>query len=169
MFVTKFNPSGSALFYSTYLGGNGDDVGRAIAVDGSGNAYVTGDTASSDFPTVNPFQSTNAGGSTDAFVFKIGQVITPPPCTYAISPTSASFPASGGTGSVLISTRCSWNAKSDVSWITITSGTSGGGSGTVEYSVAANPDTGSRIGTLTITGGQILTVTSRERLRFLRP
>ena len=111
-----------------------------------------------DFPTANPFQSTNAGGL-DAFIAKIGQVITPPPCTYAISPTSASFPASGGTGSVLVSTRCGWTAKSDVSWITITSGTSGGGTGRVEYSVAANPDTGSRLGTLTITGAQILRVT----------
>ena len=147
-FVAKLNSAGGALVYSTYLGGSG--------VDSSGNAYVTGFTP--DFPTANPFQSTNAGGL-DAFIAKIGQVITPPVCTYAISPTSESFPASGGTGSVLISTRCGWNAKSDASWITITSGSSGGGSGRVEYSVEANPDTGSRMGTLTITGGQILTVT----------
>ena len=127
-------------------------------MDNAGNAYVTGDADSTDFPTVNPFMD-YIGGDTDGFVSKIGVPITPPTCTYAISPTTASFPASGGTGSVLVSTRCGWTAKSDVSWITITSGENGGGSGTVEYAVEANPDTGSRIGTLTVTGGQILTVT----------
>ena len=157
-FVTKLNAAGSALVYSTYLGGSGAEVVVIVGIDASGNAYVMGQTDSTDFPTVNPFQAANAGGE-DAFVFKIGPTITVPPCTYAISPTTASFPASGGTGSVLVSTRCGWNAKSDVSWITITSGSSGGGTGRVEYSVEANPDPGSRIGTLTITGGQILTVT----------
>ncbi len=69
-FVTKLNPSGSALVYSTYLGGRGDDLGAAVAVDSSGNAYLTGATDSLDFPTQNAFQSTNAGG-TDAFVSKL--------------------------------------------------------------------------------------------------
>ena len=69
-FVTKFNPSGSALVYSTYLGGSdGEDV-YAIAVDSSGNAYVAGDTWSTNFPTQNPYQGTNAGGYSDAFVTK---------------------------------------------------------------------------------------------------
>jgi hypothetical protein len=72
-FVTEINPAGSALVYSTYLGGSGLDVGTGIAVDTAGNAYVTGNTASTDFPTKNPFQSTNHGGnpSYDAFVTKI--------------------------------------------------------------------------------------------------
>ena len=63
-FVTKLNPSGSALVYSTFLGGANDDVGLAIAVDGSGNAYVGGATLSTNFPTVTPFQATfhGAGG-----------------------------------------------------------------------------------------------------------
>jgi hypothetical protein len=65
-FVTKLNPSGTALVYSSYLGGSGDptssvgDVGNSIAVDSSGNAYVTGYTASADFPvTSSAFQSVN--------------------------------------------------------------------------------------------------------------
>jgi hypothetical protein len=49
-FVTKFSPDGSSLVYSTYLGGNGYDYGFAIAVDGNGNAYITGSTTSPDFP-----------------------------------------------------------------------------------------------------------------------
>ncbi len=69
-FVTKFNSSGSSLIYSTYLGGNGSDNGSGIAVDVSGNAYVTGQTSSTDFPTANPIQATS-GGSGDAFVTKL--------------------------------------------------------------------------------------------------
>ena len=69
-FVTKLNASGSALVYSTYLGGSGNDGANAIAVDSSGNAYVTGSTSSTDFPTMNPLQPAN-GGNGDAFVTKL--------------------------------------------------------------------------------------------------
>jgi len=72
-FVAKIDTtkSGSAgLVYSTYLGGHGDDNSSGIAADGSGNAYVVGNTFSSDFPTLNAFQSTYHGKG-DAFVAKI--------------------------------------------------------------------------------------------------
>jgi hypothetical protein len=71
VFVTKMNAAGSALVYSTYLGGSGTDYGYGIAVDGSGSAYITGATGSTNFPTTSPLQSSNAGGSSDAFVTKI--------------------------------------------------------------------------------------------------
>ena len=70
VFVTKINVTGSALVYSTYLGGSGSDIGRSIAVDGSGNAYVTGEANSTNFPTANPLQASTGGGS-NAFVTKI--------------------------------------------------------------------------------------------------
>jgi hypothetical protein len=70
VFVAKLNPSGSALVYSTYLGGSGDEIGYGIAVDSTGNAYVTGYTGSADFPTANPLQAAN-GGLEDAFVTKL--------------------------------------------------------------------------------------------------
>ena len=70
-FVTKINSAGNALVYSTYLGGNSIDNGSDISVDSSGNAYVTGETSSSDFPTTNPIQGTFGGGTTDTFVTKI--------------------------------------------------------------------------------------------------
>jgi hypothetical protein len=70
-FVTKLSGSGSSLIYSTYLGGADGDVAYAIAVDGGGNAYVTGYTFSSNFPTLNPYQGTFQGGYGDAFVTKL--------------------------------------------------------------------------------------------------
>jgi hypothetical protein len=68
-FVLKLNAAGNALVYSTYLGGSGMDSGNGIAVDAAGNAYVTGDTASSNFP-VNRLQQTLRGG-TDGFISKV--------------------------------------------------------------------------------------------------
>ncbi len=71
VFVTKLNPAGSALLYSTYLGGTNYDNGYDIAVDGSGSAYVTGVTFSNNFPTANAFQATRQGIDTNAFVTKL--------------------------------------------------------------------------------------------------
>ncbi|MDQ6706675.1 MAG: SBBP repeat-containing protein [Acidobacteriota bacterium] len=70
-FVAKLNPAGTALSYSTYLGGSRDDHGAGIAVDASGNAYVTGGTLSKNFPVANALQPTS-GGNQDAFVTKLG-------------------------------------------------------------------------------------------------
>lgn len=73
-FVTKLNATGSALIYSTFLGGTGGDVANGIAVDSAGNAYVTGYTHSSDFPvTAGAFQTTFDSLSTgsNAFVSKL--------------------------------------------------------------------------------------------------
>ena len=70
VFVAKLNAAGSALVYSTYLGGNSTDIGNDIAIDGSGNAYLTGNTNSTNFPTASPFQAAKGGG-TDAFVTKL--------------------------------------------------------------------------------------------------
>ena len=69
-FVAKLNPAGSALVYSTYLGGTGNDLGSGIAVDNSGNVYVAGATSSTDFPTANALQP-SSNGDFDAFVTKI--------------------------------------------------------------------------------------------------
>jgi hypothetical protein len=74
--VTKLNATGTALVYSTYIGGSSDDVGRGIAVDGNGNAYVTGYTESTDYDvTPGAFQTTK-GGRSDVFVTKVCHPIT---------------------------------------------------------------------------------------------
>jgi beta-propeller repeat-containing protein len=72
VFVTKLNETGSALIYSTYLGGLGFDSAQGIDVDVDGNAYVTGNTTSIDFPTTaGVFQPIFGGGGQDAFVTKL--------------------------------------------------------------------------------------------------
>jgi len=74
-FVAKVSADGSALLYSTYLGGSGNDAVGGIAADGAGNAYVSGYTMSTDFPTKNALQSAinpnNGPRDPDAFVAKI--------------------------------------------------------------------------------------------------
>ena len=69
-YVTKVNADGTAVLYSTYLGGTVDEWLPSVALDAGGNAYVAGSTQSPDFPTVNPIQPTNHG-SYDAFLTKI--------------------------------------------------------------------------------------------------
>ena len=101
-FVTKLNPAGSGLVYSTYLGGSGNDGGNAIAVDTSGDAYITGTTTSTNFPvTSGAFQETadpTAASHTIGFVTKLnaaGNALVY--STYLGSPTgvgnSADIPA----------------------------------------------------------------------------
>jgi len=106
-FATKFNSSGNALYYSTYLGGSGTEYGFGIAVDPNGNAYLTGCTFSSDFPVVNAYQS-SANIGFDAFASKLSfscyqtsptpmptTTPTPPPTpsvTPTATPTSAPVP-----------------------------------------------------------------------------
>lgn len=72
-FLTEMKPDGSALILSTYIGGSGQDFGTAVALDTAGNAYVTGSTLSTNFPTRNPLQLGNAGLS-DAFVTEVSPV-----------------------------------------------------------------------------------------------
>ena len=70
-FVTKISSDGKSLLYSTYLGGSGTDAGAAIAVDASGEAFVTGNTSSTDFPTTAGSRQTANAGGVDAFVTRL--------------------------------------------------------------------------------------------------
>jgi len=70
--ISKLAGKGNALEYSTYLGGSGDEYpGSSIAIDGGGNAYVTGQTSSTNFPLAGAFQGTYGGGGSDAFVTQL--------------------------------------------------------------------------------------------------
>jgi Beta-propeller repeat len=75
-FATKLTATGLTAVYSTFLGGSGEDRGLAVAVDLSGNAFVAGSTASTNFPHSGGFQKANAGGT-------CGSIVTPAPCTDA--------------------------------------------------------------------------------------
>ncbi len=86
-FVAKLNPAGSVLGFSSYLGGSNAEDGRGIAVDRTGNVFVTGQTCSTDFPTASPLQP-SPHGNCDAFVAKIA--VGP---SIALTPTSLTFPA----------------------------------------------------------------------------
>ncbi|MBI1760580.1 MAG: BACON domain-containing protein [Acidobacteria bacterium] len=77
-----------------------------------------------------------------------------------ISPTTQSFTATGGSGSVAVTAQggCTWTATSNAGFLTITAGSSGAGNGTVSFSVAPNTSQNARTGTLSV-GGQSFTVT----------
>ena len=119
---------------------------------GTGNGTVTYSVAAN--PTTTPRTGTVAAAGQTFTLNQAGA------CSFNISPTSASWPASPSTGSVAVTTTagCAWTATSPVTWITVTGGASGTGNGTVNYSVAANTGTASRNATLSI-AGRAFTVT----------
>jgi len=69
--VTKISADGSTILFSTYLGGSGDDRGMSVAIDSAGDLYICGSTDSTDFPTVNAYQTNRNGYWTDYFVSKL--------------------------------------------------------------------------------------------------
>jgi hypothetical protein len=93
-FVTKLNAAGSALLYSTYLGGSGDEQGHGIALDSVGNVYVSGNTGSANFPVTPGVFQTALGGVGDAFVAKLD-------------------PAASGAASLLYSTYLGGNGSDE--------------------------------------------------------
>ena len=132
-----------------------------ITITGWGSGSGTGN------GTVGYSVSANATGSARTGTMTIGgQTFTvtqngATSCTYTLTPTSSLFSFSGNTGTVSVTTSlssCPWNATSNVSWITITAGSSGTGNGTVGYSISANIAGSTRTGTMTI-GEQTFTVT----------
>lgn len=141
-FVTKLNATGSALVFSRYLGGSGWDEGRGIAVDGSGNAYVTGYTQSSDFQgtSSSTIQSSYGGDDSDAFVAKIGETrAVGPPVDYPVGSRPISIAAgdldSDGDVDLVVS-----NTYSDSVSVLFNEG-NGAFASAVDYPVGSNPET----------------------------
>lgn len=165
VFVAKLNSSLNILVYGSYLGGSGDDIGTGIAIDGSGNAYVSGSTLSSNFPTAAPFQGSNAGG-TDGFVAKVGlSGVT----VSQVSPTSG--PATGGTSVTVTGTGFTTPSTvlfggtpatnvSVQTGTTISCTTPAHASGTVDVAVQNSNGTGSLPNSFTFTTSGNLTLSS---------
>ena len=114
VFVSEFNTIGSALVFSTYLGGAGDEAANDLALDSSGNVYVAGDTFSTDFPvTTSALTTAYTGGSYDAWIARIspqnaaGLTAVPNPIAFAaqeVNTTSAvSTVKLGDAGSSVLS------------------------------------------------------------------
>ncbi|MCP4685583.1 MAG: hypothetical protein GY867_09050 [bacterium] len=105
-FVCKINSGGSALSYSTYLGGTGTDIGQAITVDASNRALVTGYTFSSNFPKVNQFQNElTLTGHADAFITRVNSLGTALTYSTYLGGTKAEYAsdiAVGGDGSIYV-------------------------------------------------------------------
>ena len=164
-FVAQLNAAGTALIYSTYLGGSSTDVARKIAIDAAGNAYVTGYTDSLDFPTTTAAFQLSAG-STNGFVSKIIPARLASDCLITISPSAITVPGAGGTGTVNVFTeadRCAWRSfNGEQDWVTITSSCCGTGNGTVSFQVAKNFSVKSRAATMII-AGQPFQVKQRAR------
>lgn len=85
-FAMQLDVAGKGVLYATYLGGNSDDEGHGIAVDGSQFAYVTGFTLSSNFPVASPRQGTRNGTYSDVFVTKIDSTTVLPTATPTLNP-----------------------------------------------------------------------------------
>jgi Glucose / Sorbosone dehydrogenase/Putative binding domain, N-terminal len=147
-----YRGSQGALPPGTYVYGD-YCTGEILAWDGSTQSVLL-DTAMN----ISSFGEDQAG---ELYVVNLGgtvsRIASSPSCTYAISPTSQSVGAAGGTGTVAVTAGagCAWTAVSNVSnpsWIQVTSGSSGSGNGSVTYSVAANTSGSPRTGTMTIAG-----------------
>jgi hypothetical protein len=121
VFVAKLSPAGSTLDYSTFVGNNGNEAGFAVTVDSGGNAYATGFTSSTNFPTANPAQLTN-GGNGDAFVLRISSNNANTPLMQL---NSSSYTISEGASGVQISVTRSGDVSNQGSVQFLTNDTAG--------------------------------------------
>ena len=121
VFVTAFKADWSALLYSAYLGGSLDDFGNAIAMDGAGNAYVTGQTLSTNYPSFNARQAALLGAS-DAFLTKILPAAPVPLLTAASSGTNVlvSWPPLGQQSPALFGLETTTNLLATNAWLLAT-------------------------------------------------
>jgi len=158
-FVTRLATDGKSLTYSSYLGGSGTDVGTAVATDALGNAYITGYTNSTNFPTQNAFQGGLSGtGTYDAFVSKISPAPAPPVFTGVTSGVTTSAGVVTKSQNLTISGTANASATVTVSRSDLgvlgTTTSNGSGAWSYNYSGTTLPE-GSYSFTATVTSGGV--------------
>lgn len=150
-FISKLNSEGNAVIYSTYFGGNNYDDVFGLALDSTGDAYITGATFSPDFAVTNGVAQIKGKGMSDAFFVKLslGNL-----CSTSLSSIKQTFKAEGGTGVISITAPqgCRWQVMSDLDWLTVSSGTNGAGNGTVNFFVQPNSGGSIRNGVIIVAG-----------------
>ena len=148
VFISRLSDTGAGLTYSTFSGGGGADAGIGIVVDGAGNAYVAGQTSSTDFPTFNPLQA-ELHGPQDVFVSKY--------CLSLVFPQEREFASGPGADAFSVTTPagCAWIAFSQAPWIEMTTPNVVAGSSEVQFAVGPNGSGLPRAGSLNIAGRQV--------------
>jgi hypothetical protein len=148
VFVTAFKADWSALLYSTYLGGYANDFGNAIAVDNAGNAYITGYTFSTNYPSFNAFQpalnGTSAGNNTsDAFLTKILPATPTPVLTASAAGTNVwvSWPPLGQESPAYFGLETTPNLSATSVWTVVTNAPETNSAG---YAYKLNPTNGAQ-------------------------
>jgi Beta-propeller repeat len=151
VFVTNLNSTGSALLFSTYLGGSADDSGLAIRLDNAASPVIAGITSSANFFTTSGVVQSSFGGGYDGFIIKLLNSI----CSYTVNPTTLIAGSGGGSGSITVTSTPSCSAPGGISNVPWASVSMAGG--TANWSVAANLSSQTRNGSLTI-AGQTVTI-----------
>ena len=142
-----FNTGSGLVDYGTLVTVTATATGGSMA-SWAGNCDATGGTTTAKTCTINSMDAAKTVNATFTA------------CSFAATPTTANYGPTGGNASISITSdpACSWNAVSNVGWITSVSPTSGSGNGTVTYTVTPNGSSAQRVGTLTI-AGKTVTVT----------
>jgi len=143
--------SSNVTGYNVNYGTTTTNLGNTVNAENTTSYTFSGLTAGATYYFAVTAYNNSGSVSPDSNVVSYA---VPVPCTYSISPASATIAASGATGSITVTTQsgCAWTASSAASWMSITSGASGTGSGTVDYSVAADTATSSRTAASTVAG-----------------
>ena len=156
-FVTKLNPAGTGLVYSTYLGGSAGDQANAIAVDASGDAYVTGFASSADFPvTPGAFQTSINGAIQAVFVAKLNPSGTSPLYSTFLSGGPGAATLGPEDNGVAIAVDTAGNAYVDGSTNGSQFPTTPGALQTVNLTTTNSGNTGSFVTELNSTGTSLL-------------
>ena len=160
-FVTKLDATGTRVD-STYLGGSGDDYALGVALDGQGNAYVTGYTNANNFPILNPSQP-NFGGSFDGFVSKLVEPINAatntPANTATNTATATNTPTRTATGTAT-GTATSSNTATNTATRTASNTASNTATGTATRTATGTVTTGTATATSIASSTATLTATA---------